>query len=150
MKEQEHHKKAFESYYALGEGRNHSKVAEELGVSIAAVKTWGRTFDWKRRVGERDAEAARAIAERGMKDSVERGLRNRKLVDMGLVQVAKAIAEGKAKVTVADLDRLIRLEEFLREEKKAGEQTKFIIEWSDATSPSEGQDGETGGPATER
>ena len=51
-----------------------------------------------------------------MKDSIERGLRNRKLVDMGLLQVAKAMAEGKVKVTMADLDRLVRLEEYLREE----------------------------------
>jgi hypothetical protein len=35
------------------------------------------------------------------------------------VWVAQAIAEGKVKVTVAELDRLIRLEEFLREEQKA-------------------------------
>ena len=66
---------------------------------------------------------------------------------MGLVQLAKAIAEGKAKVTVADLDKLIRLEEFLREEK-ASEQTKFIIEWRDASNPSEEQDEEAGEPET--
>jgi hypothetical protein len=50
---------------------------------------------------------------------------------MGLVQVAKAIAEGKVKVTVADLDRLIRLEEFLREEEKA-EGTKIVLEWCES------------------
>ena len=33
--------------------------------------------------------------------------------------VAQAIAEGKIKVSVADLDRLIRLEEFLREEQES-------------------------------
>jgi hypothetical protein len=32
------------------------------------------------------------------------------------------------KVTMADLDRLIRLEEFLREEEKVGG-TKIVLEW---------------------
>lgn len=57
------------------------------------------------------------------------------LGEMGLVQVAKAIAEGKVKVTVSDLDKIIRLEEFLREEGKAGEQTKVVIEWIEHEKP---------------
>ncbi|MFH1220087.1 MAG: hypothetical protein V1694_06495 [Candidatus Eisenbacteria bacterium] len=81
-----------------------------------------------------------------MKDTIERGVRNLKIIEMGLLQVAKAIADGKVKPSVSDLDRLIRLEEFLREEGKAGEQTKIIFEWRDATKPSEEQDGEAGGP----
>ncbi|MFH1220082.1 MAG: hypothetical protein V1694_06470 [Candidatus Eisenbacteria bacterium] len=92
---------------------------------------------------------SRPVAERGMKDTIERGLRNRNLVEMGLVQVAKAIAEGKAKFMVSDLDKLIRLEQFLREEGKAGEQTRVIFEWRDASKPSEGQDEEAGEPETE-
>ncbi|MFH1219370.1 MAG: hypothetical protein V1694_02840 [Candidatus Eisenbacteria bacterium] len=72
------------------------------------------------------------------------GVRNRKLVEMRLVQVAKAIAEGKVKPSVSDLDKLIRLEEFLREECKAGEQTKIVIEWRDYTNPSKEQDQGTG------
>ncbi len=47
------------------------------------------------------------------------------------VRVAKAIAEGKMKVTMADLDRLIRLEEFLREEDKKAEGLRVILDWSD-------------------
>lgn len=50
------------------------------------------------------------------------------LTRMGLVQLAEAIPEGKVKVTMADLDRLIRLEESLREEEKA-EGTKVILCW---------------------
>ncbi len=61
---------------------------------------------------------------------------------LGLVQVAKAIADGKVKPTVSDLDRLIRLEEFLREEGVGGEQTKVVIEWRDADAPTEERDSE--------
>ena len=131
MREQEHHKKAFEFYYGLGEGRNYSKVAEKFGVSLGAVKAWGRNFGWKRRVGERDGEVARALADQNLKDGVERMARNRKLVEMGLVRVAQAIAEGKVKVTVADLDRLIRLEEFLQEDLKQSEGVTVIFNWTD-------------------
>ena len=130
MIEQEHHKKAFEFYYGLGEGRSYKQVAEEFNVSLGAVKTWGRNFGWKRRVGERDGEIARSLADQNLKDGVERATRNRKFIGMALVQVAKAIAEGKVKVTLSDLDRLIRLEEFLREE--APEQPmQVIIQWSE-------------------
>ncbi len=85
-----------------------------------------------------------------MKGGIEPGPGNLKIIEMGLLQVAKAIAEGKVKPSVSDLDRLIRLEEFLREERGAGEQTKVVIEWRDASNPSEDQDKESGEPETER
>ena len=131
MIEQEHHKKAFEFYYGLGESRNYKRVAKEFGVSIGAVKLWGRSFSWKRRIGERDAEVARALADENTKDGMERAARNRKIVGLALVQVAKAIAEGKVKPTISDLDRLIRLEEFLREEDKKAEGLKVVLWCSD-------------------
>jgi hypothetical protein len=131
VNEQEHHKKAFEFYYGLGEGRSYKQVAEEHGVSLGAVKLWGRSFGWKRRVRERDGEIARALADQSLKDGVERSSRNRKIIEMGLVRVAQAIAEGKVKVTMADLDRLIRLEEFLREDLKESDGVTVIFNWTD-------------------
>ena len=53
-------------------------------------------------------------------------------------------------MTVADRDGLVRLEEFLREEGKAQEQTKIIVEWRDAPSPDDGSREGGGEPATER
>ena len=58
--------------------------------------------------------------------------------------MAKAIVEGKVKSAVPDLGKLVRLEEFLREERWAGEQTKLVIEWGDAGGSDEGQDEEAG------
>jgi len=141
VREQEHQKKAFEFYYGMGEGRSYRKVAEEFGVSVGTVKMWGRSFGWRRRIGERDAEVARAIADRSLKDGTERTARNRKIVEMGLVQVAKAIAEGKVKATLSDLDRLIRLEEFLKDEQKA-EGTKIILEWVESGKKGDGEGGD--------
>ena len=130
MKEREHHKKAFEFYYALGEARSYRQVTDQFGVSLGTVKLWGRSFDWKVRIAERDADVARAMADRSMKKGMERGMRNSKIIEMGLVQVAKAIAEGKVKMTVSDLDRLIRLEEYLRgEEQKEG--MELVVVWKE-------------------
>ena len=95
MNEQEHHKKAFEFYYGMGEGRSYKKVAEEFGASTGAVKLWGRSFRWKRRVAERDAEVARSLADQSIKDGVDRSRRNRKIVEMGLIKVAQAIGRGE-------------------------------------------------------
>jgi len=120
MNEQEHHKKAFEFYYGLGEGRSYKLVAGEFGVALGTVKTWGRAFGWRQRCRERDAEVVRTMADRNLEAGVEGLVRNRKIVKMGLIQVAKAVAEGKVKVTMADLDRLVRLEEYLREEGGPG------------------------------
>jgi hypothetical protein len=130
--EHEHHKKAFEFYYGLGEGRNYRKVAQEFKVSLGAVKAWGRNFGWKRRVGERDGEVARALADQNLKDGVERAARNRKILGLALVQVARAIAEGRVKPTISDLDRLLRLEEFLREEDKKDGGIQVVFQWTDA------------------
>jgi transposase len=128
LKEQENHKKAFEFYYGLGEGRSYRLVAEEFGVSLATVKVWGKSFTWKDRVRDRDANAARAMADDNLKSSAEKTARNRKIVEMGLIQVAKAIAEGKVKPTISDLDRLVRLEEFLRKGAVAQEGEESLLE----------------------
>ncbi len=141
MTEREHHKKAFEFYFALGEGRSYRQVSEEFSVSLGTVKLWGRSFDWTGRIQERDAEVARAMADRSMKKGIERGLRNSKIIEMGLIQVAKAIAEGKVKMTVSDLDRLIRLEEYLIEGPGGPGGTELIVTWTECDGSD--ADGET-------
>ena len=71
------------------------------------------------------------MADRSMKKGMERGLRNSKIIEMGLVQVAKAIAEGKVKMTVSDLDRLIRLEEYLREGPGGPGPMEIVVTWTE-------------------
>ena len=113
MKENEKHERAFEAYYAQGVKRSLSKVARELGVSRSAVRNWSRSFRWAERVAERDGAIARVAADRSIQVGVESTLRNRQIVQMGLVQIAKQIAEGTVRASISDLDRLIRLEAFL-------------------------------------
>jgi hypothetical protein len=56
------------------------------------------------------------MAQRSLKDEVSHRTRNRQLVQLSLVQLAKAIAGGKVKMTLSDLDKLVRLEAFLADE----------------------------------
>ena len=111
--EQEHQQKAFECYYALGDARSYKKVAGELGVSRHTIKLWAQSFAWRERVRERDAEVARKVADRAIQTNVDELGRNKKIVQMALVKLAKAIADGTAKLQASDLDRLIRLQAFL-------------------------------------
>lgn len=115
-REQPHQERAFEYYYALGERRSYSKVAAEFSVSASTVKLWGKSFRWKQRMRERDLEVAREVASRTLSDEVNHRERNLQIVHMALVQLAKAVVDGHVKMTLADLDKLIRLEAFLRDE----------------------------------
>jgi transposase len=113
MEEQDRHKKAFEYYYSLGEKRTYQAVAKHLGVSKQSVKLWGREFAWKRKLKEREGEVARAMAARNVAAEVSNRSRNKQIIQLALVHLAKAIAEGKIKMNLSDLDRLVRLESFL-------------------------------------
>ncbi len=55
------------------------------------------------------------MASRTLGDEVNHRERNLKIVQMSLVRIAKAIVDGDVKMTLSDLDKLIRLESFLRD-----------------------------------
>lgn len=118
-KEQPHHLRAFEYYYSLGEQRSYERVATEMTVAPSTVKLWARSFGWQDRLRERNLEIAREVAGRTMTDEVSRRERSLQIVHLAMVQLAKAIAEGEVKMTLADLDKLIRLEAFLCDEPES-------------------------------
>lgn len=118
-KEQPHHLRAFEHYYGLGEQRSYERVATELSVAPSTVKLWARSFGWRERLRERDLEVAREVAGRTLTDEVSRRERSLQIVHLAMVQLARAIADGEVKMTLADLDKLIRLEAFLSDEPES-------------------------------
>ena len=113
--EKEHHVQAFEVYHSLGPGRSHQAVAKQFGVSVGSVKNWSRSFRWQERIAQREMEITRTIASRNLTEEVTRRERNERIVTMAIVRLAKAIADGQVKMTLADLDRLIRLESYLHD-----------------------------------
>lgn len=118
-KEQPHHLRAFEHYYGLGEQRSYERIAAELSVAPSTVKLWARSFSWRQRLRERDLDVAREVAGRSMTEEVSRRERSIQIVHLAMVQLAKAIAEGEVRMTLADLDKLIRLEAFLSDEPES-------------------------------
>jgi hypothetical protein len=111
--EREHHKQAFEIYYGLGPKRTYQQVATQLGVSVSAVRLMARSFDWGQRLHDRDAQVTRGAADKAIRSGIDRRSRNLKIVEGGLLRLAKDIKEGRIKGQLSDVDRLIRLEEFL-------------------------------------
>ena len=119
VKEQPHQIRAFEYYYSLGECRSYDKVAAEFEVAVSTVKLWGRSFGWKERTRDRDLEVAREVATRTLDGEVSRRERNTQIIQMAILQLAKAVAEGQLKMTLSDLDRLVRLEAYLNDEPES-------------------------------
>jgi hypothetical protein len=124
-KEQPHHLRAFEHYYGLGEQRSYERVTAEFSVASSTVKLWARSFGWQDRIRERDLEIARDVAGRTMREEVTRRERSLQIVHMAMVQLAKAIAEGDLRMTLSDLDKLIRLEAFLSDESESRHELVF-------------------------
>ena len=114
--EQERHKAAFERYYGFGFRRSYRKLADQLGVSLSTVKLWARSFGWQSRISQRDAQAARKAADNALQSDSTDIRRNQKIVEMALVRLAKAIADGNVKMQLSDLDRLLNLRAFLEDQ----------------------------------
>ena len=107
-------REAFEYYVSLGPGRTYRQVAEKMGVSLPTVKRWAKTHSWLSRVDEREAQIARQAADRAIESTVEDLERKRKLVKAALIRLGQAIAQGKIKLQLSDLDRMIRLDALLQ------------------------------------
>ena len=109
--EQPQHVKAFEEYYALGPKRSYAKLAPVLDVDKATIKLWGRSFAWQGRIRAREIAEARETADVTINTHVNDRQRRRKLIDLALFKIAKAIAEDKVKYQASDLERIMRLME---------------------------------------
>lgn len=113
QREQEHHKQAFEIYFGLGTKRSYKAVANQLGLSVSAVRLMAKSFDWSGKIEKRDAAIARQAADNVIGPALANATRNRKLVELALMKVIKAINSDKVRIQVGDLDRLLRLQAFL-------------------------------------
>ena len=110
--EQEHHRRAFELYRSLGAKRSYRKVASEFGVSISAVKLFAKSFDWRGRLQEREAETARRVADQTLQTQVHERGRRRKIVHMALQELAQGLADRSVRMPLGRRERRLRLPDY--------------------------------------
>jgi len=107
------HEQALLLYQSLGPKRTYKEVAAQLGVSERTVRSWASQGEWRQRLGAREAQAARQAADQVLGSTVAHAARKRKMVELALMKVIKAINADKVRIQVGDLDRLLRLQAFL-------------------------------------
>lgn len=116
-KENDRHREAYRCYLELGPDRTLSEVARRLEVTETSVQRWARSFRWDKRVAEHDVQVARRTLdlaeEQGVEVDAQAKARNLKLVQMAMLQLAKALAGGNVRMQLSDLDRLVKLEQLL-------------------------------------
>lgn len=104
-------REAFEVYYNLGEKRSMGEVAKIIGKNKATVARYSRSFNWTKRVKDRDEKVHEAIAQKSIETNVLSKVAYRSMI-RELVEEAKVmIADGKLKIrNILDLERVMRLD----------------------------------------
>ena len=107
---------AFELYWRMGEGRSYRKVAEAINRSIGVVNKWGFTYEWERRVRERDEEIRKRVSEHIVSEEVAARVRYGSYFDQLLANFFtyfnKLGEEGKRMGiinSIDDLERVVRI-----------------------------------------
>lgn len=99
------HRQAFEYYLALGKERSIGKVADKFKFSYVAVKNWRSSFQWEKKVIEREAkliDKLEGIAEKKTLTAIERQL---KIVGAIQARFVEQVKNGKLKPTVLEFIR---------------------------------------------
>jgi len=89
LKERWMHKNVFETFLMMGPERTYRKLAELTGKSLGQLGRWGKSFDWKTRLEERDRSMTVKLQEDNDKAYLEE-VKNRHLESYKKIQT-KAI-----------------------------------------------------------
>jgi len=99
----------------LARHEEREQVLAEQGIDVPPSHFNSTDMGNAERMAARHGMALRYCAAWG----ASRRERSLQIVHLAMVQLAKAIAEGEVKMTLADLDKLIRLEAFLSDEPES-------------------------------
>jgi len=130
------HIQAFEYYYSLGIVRSHPKVAAKFNMSVHAVSGWAVSFQWTKRVAERDAELSgiitandimagdegpkynlgidedmvKDIANLSEQDKIDIRVKYREVVLLAIQCFKQRLITNRVKVNIGDIQKLIQLD----------------------------------------
>jgi len=110
-KETLQHKKAFEQYLSLGDKRSYAKLAKEIGVTVQTIQKWGASFNWQKKIEERERELAIELVKQTDKQILKDKIRYRELIQKSISVFETKLANNQVDInTVKDLSELIKLD----------------------------------------
>lgn len=141
IREELHHQKIFDIYYAMGESRSLAKLRESIlnGLdqdlasslpSLTTVKEWSRRFNWQDRITQRNIELSKRMEQKTNTTVLNQKADYRKIIKEAIDDWYKKFSDGKAgPENVSDLERLMKLDLLLMGEatEKNEAQTINII-----------------------
>ena len=141
IREELHHQKIFDIYFAMGESRSivklHNSLTQEMcqgysfGIpSMPTLKSWSKELNWQERVTQRNIELTRKMEERTNTTVLNQKADYRKIIKEAIDDWYKKFSDGKAgPENVSDLERLMKLDLLLMGEatEKNEAQTINII-----------------------
>lgn len=102
-------KKTDAMWAAFLEKQTNCYVSKKCGVSETTVRRYRKLHNWDERFHKIQEET-----QKKSDDSVaERRARSKKIIRAAVAQIGRKIAEGKMKYSATDLERLVRLDEWL-------------------------------------
>lgn len=102
------HQEAFDYYYGLGESRSLQQVATKYKRSLNTIAKWSSSFNWQRRVAERDRKIALQLQRELDKQIVEDKKQYHSIIKASINVYLKNLKAGNVKIdSVKDLVALI-------------------------------------------
>ena len=73
----------------MGSHRSLTKLARKLNLSVGSLKLWSSEFSWQQRLEERERDIVAAMKKSSIQVEADTRLRNRQLLQLALVQIAR-------------------------------------------------------------
>jgi hypothetical protein len=119
---------AFEFYYSLRHARTLQQVCNKFNISLSTVQKWSSNGKWREMVKDRDINNAKKIQEQTDTTIIETTSKYLNIVQKTLTKYEEALQAGNIKInSVQDLEKLAKLEMFLREDEMSKRDTNINI-----------------------
>lgn len=104
-------REAFEHYYQLDTKRSYKLVSEKYGRSITTIKRWALSFQWAKRVEQRDIEVKKEVSKRSTEAVVNSKALYRETIATLTETFIREVHAGKVKIrSVLDFEKIVRLD----------------------------------------
>ena len=110
-------RKAFELWWNHGnKGVSYQRIADELGYTKLTIYNWCNRFGWKQRAIDRAEKINARIERAAIDDATHERITYIKMIRKATKILDDKIDAGEIKIDIQDLDKLVRLSQFLHGE----------------------------------